>query len=182
MLMTVINTFKPDGSNPNIREDITPVEKMKREREAIQAQIEQAELAEGKTPETPPEKTEQPPQKSADEIIGKLSRTKDQEKQLEILEQAGVEVGDGWETWQDMEADIEKSLTKQVKQESVTPAAVVGESSGTPTPNIGDSESILAELNALYAGKYGSLTKLANQKRMRELQDRLNKIDPPRMV
>lgn len=180
--MNILNRYNPNGSDRARGSDVhspseSPVEQRARVQREMQEAINQADIAEGvqppQTDESPPEETP-----SADEIIGKLTRAKTEERKVEILEEHGVDASEGFDTWEDLEAEVERVTTKQIKQSSVTGQATVGVS-GIAVPAVDDADSISAELNDLFAGKHGSVSTPRNQKRMQELTAKLNQIDPP---
>lgn len=159
-------------------EQESPFEKSRRIVEEAKQAAEQAQPGQ----EAPPQKTETPPEESsADEILNQVYNAKTDAKKIQILEDAGIKVGEGWETWEELEAEVERVTTKQAKSESITPSATVG-ASGTSAPVIDENAKVLQELDDLMAGKFGQIGSPANVRRMRELQDKLNKIDPARLV
>lgn len=106
-------------------------------------------------PETSPDTPAASPQEeestriNTDEVMGKLTRAKDDEKRLKILEEAGVGIPEeGFQTWDDVSNELDRVATKQAKQEAVGPSATVGEA-GAPASTGDDRVSLLAELERL---------------------------------
>lgn len=126
---------------------------------------EAARIADGIEPEAP-EPEEQIP--SANEIIGKVSRARSDERKVEILEEAGIDTSEGFETFEDIEQAVEKVSSKAQKQAGITDQAVAGEA-GKVASGGDDRSSLDAEL--------ARLNKLpnthANMIRKREILDKM---------
>ncbi len=95
---------------------------------------------------------------------------------LLLVSQYGTLPADQWinvaETWAGQQKD------KRAKQENIPGAAAASEGGKTVPAVDEEQDGLLGELNDFYAGKYGSLTKPENSKRMKEIAETLNKIEP----
>lgn len=144
------------------------------------------EVVPAPTPDVPVSEVDEQvdPEAEADRIIGVMATT-DEAGQLAILDELGVTFSDldaaqtAGGGWQPYKAAIVKTLSKGKKQAAITPAAAVIESGQPPPSGDGQKEALAAELQSYYSGEHGSLSDLANQRRIKEITAELDKLEPP---
>lgn len=114
-----------------------------------------------------------------DKLLAQVMRAGD--NSTAIIEEAGLDASklenltvDQWTV------EAERQFSKGVKTESITEAAAVSAPGGA-VPGV-TTESLTAELADLHAGKHGSLSSFKNQKRMREISEKMNRISPPEIT